>query len=85
MMVGTIVYISVSFQANNKAITPIFYSVSTFLGIYMVFSYVLMIYSVIEVILAEKTKAGLSGHISVGWLQGLIYVTMVGYALPVAF
>lgn len=44
-----------------------------------------MIYSVIDVILADNDERGLSGHVSVGILQALIYITIGGNAIPVLF
>jgi hypothetical protein len=52
-LVGALIFFSLSYSNNNKKAIPIFYAVSTILGIYMLASFVFMIYSVINILVTD--------------------------------
>jgi hypothetical protein len=53
VMVGALIFFSLIYNVNNKRAIPLFYAISTLLGLYMLFSFALMLYSVINILIQE--------------------------------
>ena len=45
-MIGSLIFYSLNYDSKNKNAIPIFYNISSVLGIYMLFSFCIVIYSV---------------------------------------
>jgi len=94
-MVGVLLFLSLNCSNNDPKAIKKFYFISTILGLYMLGSFILMIYAVISVIFLssdqnkeimqgdDMERLPIIGNIEV--IKILLYISGISYALPISF
>lgn len=87
LMVGILIFYSSNYIAGHRDAAPVFYTISTFLGLYMLFSFILMAYSIVNVIFLGNVEDGNDDELEKNKpvLQLTIGAAIIGHLIPILF